>query len=226
MKDLQVTLYDAFGYLVPGSVFLAALVLIFWTFFLPPVGDLSAVTASGWIVLLGLAYVMGHVVQALANLGMRRLTSTVDLVLDPRASGLPPEIRAAANHKIRKAMQLDDTETPLSARSLFEACDHYVQQNCNTATRDVYVYREGFYRGMTVATAMIGLGLLIRSLVPGADIRAFGLHLHFTMGQGLTSALLCVAFSVLFFQRFRRFGEYLIRYAIFSTLLTITKKPE
>ena len=76
MKDIQVTLYDVFGYLFPGAIFVAALFLAYWTAFLPPHQDLTKITGAGWVFMLMVAYVSGHFVQALANLVVRLRPST------------------------------------------------------------------------------------------------------------------------------------------------------
>lgn len=36
VKEIQVTLYDVFGFLVPGTVVVAAVALLFCFFYLPP----------------------------------------------------------------------------------------------------------------------------------------------------------------------------------------------
>ena len=69
-KDIQVTLYDFFGYLLPGAVILVAAVLIFWTLFWPnaslPLPSSLPVLATSSLVFA--AYLAGHLGQALGNL--------------------------------------------------------------------------------------------------------------------------------------------------------------
>src|SRR5712671_3933333 len=69
IKDLQITLYDIFGFLLPGSVTAAALLITFWAIFWP----LAALTIPAnvpvfptTLLLLG-AYLSGHLVQAMSN---------------------------------------------------------------------------------------------------------------------------------------------------------------
>jgi hypothetical protein len=69
-KELQVTLYDIFGYLLPGAIILIALVLLFWSLFWPSVplalwGDLPALATIG---LVFFAYLAGHLGQGIGNL--------------------------------------------------------------------------------------------------------------------------------------------------------------
>ena len=71
IKDIEITLYDIFGYLIPGSVALIGIYLIAWRVVLPPNQDWTDASARAWVVVLGLAYVMGHFVQALSNLIFR-----------------------------------------------------------------------------------------------------------------------------------------------------------
>ncbi len=143
MKDIQVTLYDVFGYIFPGATFLAAMFLGYWTAFLPLDQDLTKLTGAGWIFVLMVAYVSGHLVQALANLVARLRPSNVDLVLDPSTGTIPTEVVQAAHARAR-ALIGSPQDVNLAAQTVFEICDHYVQKEGETATRDMYVYRKGF----------------------------------------------------------------------------------
>src|SRR5260370_5675991 len=92
IKDLQVTLYDVFGYLLPGIVFVAALATLFWAIFFPqPALKVDLPTAEVWIVFLVSAYVAGHMAQALGNLIVWFRPSTEDLILGSTYRGRLPE---------------------------------------------------------------------------------------------------------------------------------------
>ena len=80
IKELQVTLYDCFGYLFPGIPVVLGVGLIFLAFYIPPplqVAQSSPPTVSilnempsiaGWLLLALLAYFAGHVGQAVGNM--------------------------------------------------------------------------------------------------------------------------------------------------------------
>jgi hypothetical protein len=224
MKGIQVTLYDIFGYLFPGSIFLAALSLSYWTAFSLPNPNLEKVTAWSLVGISMVAYLLGHLVQALGNTLVRK--STVQLVLDPREKALPVEVIEAAHARAAALLGLA-RDVALSRETVFDACDHFVQHKGKTASRDIYVYREGFYRGMVVATLAIALALVGRACVGGVSLQVFGQRTEFSVTQLLALSVLCGCSAVLFFRRFRRFGTYLVKYALYSTLIGSTPgKPE
>src|SRR5262249_4992618 len=68
LKDIKVTLYDVFAYLIPGAVLVAALAMVVWAFHFPNAPlSFSLPGAEAWVVLLAVAYVGGHMVQGLSN---------------------------------------------------------------------------------------------------------------------------------------------------------------
>lgn len=225
MKDIQVTLYDVFGYIFPGATFLAAMFLGYWTAFLPLDQDLTKLTGAGWIFVLMVAYVSGHLVQALANLVARLRPSNVDLVLDPSTGTIPTEVVQAAHARAR-ALIGSPQDVNLAAQTVFEICDHYVQKEGETATRDMYVYRKGFYRGMAVALLSLAPALIARACLMGASINAFGIEHRFTVSQLLVLAIASSIFSLFFFQRYRRFGSYLVKNAVYGALVIESNNKE
>ena len=62
IKDLQVTLYDVFGFLLPGAVFLGGEAILYWAIFLPQtVIPIVSPSLGQWVILLSLAYLTGHI---------------------------------------------------------------------------------------------------------------------------------------------------------------------
>jgi len=206
MKDIEVTLYDIFGYVFPGAVFTAALYLLYWTIFPTSQLDLAGISGTGWTFLLMVAYVAGHLVQALTNLAFKAQDGT-----------FPAEVVSAAQKKARDLIKPSGTGD-LAPKTIFEICDHYVMQEGETATRDVYVYRKGFYRGMSAALLLLALALVVRACVPGATIALFGAERQFTLPELLVLAAGAGLFGWAFYQRYRRFERYLNNYAVYSAL--------
>ncbi len=69
LQAIQVTLYDVFGYLLPGFVFLAAILVAFWALCFPGAPlPWPPVIQADWLVVGIPAYVAGHLAHALANL--------------------------------------------------------------------------------------------------------------------------------------------------------------
>src|SRR5437667_10773171 len=91
LNDLQATLYEAFGYLLPGIVFISALAILFWSVYLPA-SPLEFVELSFQVlvVLLLLAYFFGHLNQALGNLLTKIFRSPEEVVLSKGQPGSMP----------------------------------------------------------------------------------------------------------------------------------------
>lgn len=104
-EELQTTLYDLFGYLIPGFVATAALVALFWCLFQPD-QPLLTVDLNWFVVILVsiAAYMLGHVVQAVANrlpwtsrpAGAKYLSDWPALDPPPADKGTPARSRLGA----------------------------------------------------------------------------------------------------------------------------------
>jgi len=82
VRDIKVTLYDIFGYLLPGAVFFAGITILFWAIYIPRTSlVLFRLTIEIWVLVLLLAYFSGHIVQALGNLLTKLFPSTESLVV-------------------------------------------------------------------------------------------------------------------------------------------------
>jgi hypothetical protein len=229
-KDLQVTLYDVFGYLFPGFVVLVAVAILFGPIFGSTAGLLLPgvpTTIADWSVVGIVAYILGHLAQAIGNLVGRRpikeiLPSTKSKVLHE----LPDYLVDQAESKARSILEIQDTEK-IDSDSLYELCDQFVVQSDKKsaiANREIYIYREGYYRGMTVSLLLLSLSLLIltvRTLFTGTPLRLSDGPPPVSAGWlGLLAAgLLSVVGAWLSFRRYRRFGEYRIKQAIIGFLV-------
>ena len=156
MKDLQFSLYEVFGYLLPGAVLGGGLAVIFWAGFFPQsVIDIDTKSTEVWAGFLALAYVTGHVAQGMGNAVARRFGAPEDHIV---RAVLPAPIIEACKSKIRVLTGAD--VDGLSPRWLYRVCDDAVLRSGKLGEREVYVYREGFYRGASVGMAVVAVGLL------------------------------------------------------------------
>jgi uncharacterized protein YegP (UPF0339 family) len=176
LSELRVTLYDLFGYLAPGLVALTGLGLFFWAVLDPglkPDGDLKAVV---WTVLLLIAYLLGHVVQAIAGY-IPRLKFAIaenwwgdsvakafkDIILKKlTAKGLLPDDADGPD--------LSEDAKRESQAQTYRICDVVTVQKAGTSERELFTYREGFYRGMSVALLIVAVGLFARLIRGPATI--------------------------------------------------------
>jgi hypothetical protein len=207
MKEIQVTLYDVLGYLIPGVVALAGLLVIVSSLL-----DGRAIVLAGidstWarVALLFIAYLLGHAVQGAANLVFRGV-NTRDL------TRIPEDFRMGLIAALREKRSIS-----ASQESLFEVCDALiVSVDGPTELRDIYVYREGFYRGTTVAIAVLMAGTVVAWCAwPWSVQRP-------SNATFITALVLMAAVATAFFMRFVRFAEYRTRSVIFGAAAILSK---
>lgn len=152
IKDIQLTLYEIIGYLIPGLVNLTGLALFFWGLFLPTTTvTVDLHTGELWIAFLVTAYIAGHMAQALGNLSEKWL-KPIELIVMENATKdrFPQSIIEACKKKAKELTGADISDVP--ARWLYRVCDDAVVRSGRIGEREIFVYREGFYRGMCVSS--------------------------------------------------------------------------
>ena len=236
-KDLKVTLYDIFGYLLPGSVALGALHLCLTGLAgHTKLGDLY-LSWGVWVlylswevwVLLGLiAYYLGHVVQGIGNgfewligakggageviLGKAREAGKRErfrkLIVGKHWVPIDPNLRQETedriNARVAKIFQpsmptTNDTKDDESYKWLYDCCAEVIAQYGLGEQREMYEYREGFYRGSAIAFVLLAGSILTV------------LHCPANLSSGLSViTLLSAAFCSLLaaFLCFRRYGRF------------------
>lgn len=223
LKDIQVTLYDIFGYLVPGVVFVIGIVVIFWAIFLPSVpAALPQALTDNWLILLIFGYVGGHMTQALANT-LTRLTSTSKrpLFSARTPNHLPPALVAAATGKVSAILDIEETE--ISTDLLYQVYDEMTAQFGVTSDRDIYIYREGFYRGLTISSLVLAIGLTLRAFIPGTILDLSGTLQAVSRAELSFAVVAMVIVAWLSYERFKRFGLYRVTQAVIGSLLIMHK---
>jgi len=250
-KETKVTLYDVFGYLLPGAVFVAALAIVVWAVHFPdePL-SFSLPGAEAWVIILAIAYIAGHMVQGLSNQILtflawpgkrlrawkrtnswhwlqrhRWFSSNEHIHLAEGAhERLPAEFLNVAR---AKAVALSGVPAQaINDEWLFRICDEALVQRGSLGDREIFVYREGFYRGLCFALVAFAVAIAVRmahgetaiSLASGArkvgwDFLAFFLAT-------------CLVFIYLSYQRFRRFGRYRVSQAILAFLVMPEEKKK
>jgi hypothetical protein len=250
-QQAKVTLYDFFGYLLPGLVVLGALGLMFWVDQFPVTTiALSVPGAEAWAIILTVAYIAGHMAQALSILLLNVLAapfcwlrtwgwltrwrwfqrrhyfcSNEHILLAQDVLGCLPNAYISAA-KI-KAVTLSGLPTDaVNGDWLFRVCDEAVVQRGNTGDRDIFVYREGFYRGLWAALLVMLVALLVRAAVPGAAIRIASGQTDLSAGAFRFFVVVVTACIYFSFQRFRLFGRYRITQALIAFLVMPEEKKK
>lgn len=239
MTLVQLTLYEIFGYVFPGATALAGVCLLYWTFVLPANQDWSTLSSGGWAALLAIAYVFGHFVQASANCALKwfhrqpesrvfnqDIPAAIRSVLADRALkavGLEQE-NLLTDQTVRQRVGLEQGAR-LSAEVIYDIADHAVLQRGKTETRDVYVYREGFYRGMTLGLLLFAIGCIGfavgfgRMTAPPASLAVLGVIITMTPLTLATTGLIALAMTYLSLERYWHFSRYRVKYAFYSFIV-------
>jgi len=217
ISNINVTLYDIFGYLMPGAAALGSFALLAWSLFIPghPLHSPS-LTSVEWLTLFVLAYFLGHLVQAIGDLAFWwAREETVALVVGEKALG------AARMREIEKRAKLGDAQR----MSLFGYCDTYLAQQGKTADREIYQYRQGFYRGLTIALLPAVAAIVVELFRGSASIRSGGAVHRLGSGPLVYALLLVLATIGLSLWRYRRFVEYRVRDALFGFAIDSETPP-
>jgi hypothetical protein len=221
--NIRLPLYDIFGYLLPGIIALLAVVLVIWSLYLPT-ASLSFMTLPKqvWLLLIILAYFAEHFVQALGNLLSDLVVHPEENVFGETADTSCKELLKEAHSTVRNDLGV----TKVEPRWMYRICDLTVVHCGATSERDIYVYREGFYRGASVSFALLTFALVIRCFTGKASLLWNG-SLVWVPGSLLW---LLVAASgagcALMVLRFHRFAHHRVRHALVSYLLIHKKSAE
>lgn len=172
-------------------------------------------------MLLAAAYIFGHFIQAIANSVYSRNRWRPENTID---SVIPAEIRAVLNDAACSVAGLDRTQQ-LSGPLIYDIADHFVLQHGKVAERDVYVYREGFYRGMTVGLLLLAVGCFCRMVAP-ASLQVLGVVITIAAWPLFWIGLAALSVLALFVKRYFRFANYRVKYALYSFLALETRKGE
>ena len=221
--NIRFPLYDFFGYLLPGIVAVLAASLAVWSLYFPAVPlSLLSLPKQVWFLLVVLAYFAGHFVQAIGNLLSNWLEHPEERVFGENADSHCKALVKEAHTLIHTSLGVAHIDPMWSYR----VCDAAVVHNGVSSEREIFVYREGFYRGASVSFALLTLALLVRTVMGSTTViwndNQFGvprsLLVGFVIGSALTSGLMVA--------RFHRFAQYRVKHALVSFLLIHKAKKE
>jgi hypothetical protein len=215
MGTFAFTLYEVFGYLLPGSVTLFGLALLYWTLFVPKIPlDIVALQpgVGATTVIVVLAYVIGHAIQSVGN----KIFPHVE------ANALAmPKIIAAMRDRARETAGALVGIAPeqMEPRWTYRILDEYAVQKGQPGDRDMFIYREGFYRGTSTALFFLSVMLLVRIASPETAIRFSKWTYAVSCWPLLLSSLIVAWLGWMLFQRYKRFADYRVTRAVLSALV-------
>ena len=237
MGDLRGSLYDLFGYFIPGLTAGIGGWLLLWSLAwrsselsLAPVEEPAII-----LLLILLFYTCGHLVQAIGNRSSRLQGLDTDRAL---SEGYAPNQTTRIPNVVLSQATLEIIDQTLKTRfgteflrlpprDRFAFIDEARILSEREGDREVYIYHHGFYRGMIVATLILILGLASRLLSPKSCIGAGGdLYCIGRLEVLLVSSV--AAGSVYgFWFRLQRFAEYRLVRAVmlWLTFANYVEKP-
>lgn len=97
---------------------------------------------------------------------------------------------------------------------MFALMDQADVQLGGRSEREIFQYREGFYRGATVGFGLLFLGLVLRLVVTGPAVRIDSVNYQLPLGPLYLAMIGSIAATWLSFRRFKRFGRYRVERAL------------
>ena len=225
MNFAQITIYDIVGYFIPGVFGSFGIYLLACPWVVTLEQNWKQMTLVKWLLASLCAYVLGHCMQGVANWiearrgwprkKANRKSTTADVL------GACSQQYAAVTAWVCHTLGVVDVAPGV----LYEIMDAHVIQKGKTETRDVYVYREGFYRGLYVAFTLIVVGSVVR-LCDGTTYTLFGGRVDIINRVLWTVAIASGIAAVLCYYRFRRFEAYRVRFALMSFVALTAAGPQ
>lgn len=215
LGNVAFTLYEIVGYFVPGGIAFVACLIFYWTIFAPktPLGIAAFRPAALPALAIALGcYVLGHAVQAIGNKWFR---SVEKAILDSEKGSAPAWLRECARQIAIRVVGAGPNQH-FEPSWLFRVLDEYGLQYCKSGDRDVFVYREGFYRGVSISLFFLSAAVLIRLAVPGAALSLSQGLFRISFLQLLVTFTLVGLLACLLRTRYRRFAEYRVTRAVLS----------
>ncbi len=186
LKEFKITLYDFFGYLIPGFVLLFAISLRFYdlTNYTELYGALDC-ALKYWPISVLLAYLLGHFSHTVSSFIIEYLPTSYDIVFEKINSGTAyaPQDKQVdfggwiKNSLISRIKHIVGGHTPyeINQDTLFYFADEHMLQFGNAEEREIYQYREGFYRSCICASALLSLSAFAEIMPPVLAIILCGL---------------------------------------------------
>jgi hypothetical protein len=221
LENFAFTLYEIFGYLLPGAVSLVGLMLLYWALFVPevPLGIATLQPGFGtWTAIVVASYVLGHAAQAAANILLRSV--------ERRALAMHRDAWMREYSQQRAAQLTGIPQDDLEPRWIYRILDEYAVQTGKAGDRDVFIYPEGFYRGTCISLFFLAAALVVRVAFPGTSIQLTRWLLRVSTGQLLTTTGICAGLGFLFLERYRRFTDYRITRAVLCALVLQRTQPK
>lgn len=214
MKDLQLSIYDTLGYVIPSFILIfgAFEILNLYHPFGGRIAFMASFSATQWIILVIISYFIGHCLHAISNL-------TLDKFLGyPTKGYFEKQFKEsfdeyAVSELVKKLSVITgskDIKNNISfLKSSYWLCYTYVVNNSSNALSPIFLSLTGFYRGLSISFTLLSVSALVRIVFFG-EVFKF-VHLF-----------ACILFLLLFIKRTFRFSNYLSN-SVYSEFLVLSK---
>ncbi len=221
MKDLKLTLYDWLGYLTPGSILIISIYLtikdgkILDKFNIVDSTDYKFVEG---IVFFFFAYLIGHIIHAIANLTIDKLPYGKYASKEYYENNLTKDISTTQQKAIidilKEKFMLEVTDDQkYELKKNYWLCFYDVVDNVENSLSQTFLNINGFYRGTLVSTFIASLIFIIYSMTEENNL------------EFLFLGFILIIFSILLYQRTKRFKNYLTK-AVYFEFLSLNKKSD
>lgn len=195
------TFYDVVGYLLPGSLAVVALALV--VSMIDPAWAIPSPTGLGmWGTLIVGAYFVGHALQGVSSKLLRRSTARAKI-----ATGASDRIITAA----KRVLALHEVAA-VSNAAVVDAVDLL---RLPSADQEIYVARQGFYRGGAAAFILFMLVLLISGSF-NLPATAFGVAIP--RAASVVGGISAIPLAWIFEMRYVDFVRYEIEFGIAAAI--------
>ena len=216
LNNFAFTLYEIFGYLLPGSIALLGFLVLDWSIFVPAVPLGVSTFQAGlitWTAVVVASYLLGHAAQAIGNVFLR---GAEDAALGTKHGSAPLWMRERATQAASEILKADPAQ--LTSVWIFRTLEEYATQVGKEGDRDIFIYREGFYRGTAVSLIFLAVTLAVRMFFPGCRIQFASGLFYVSRWELFTTLLITTGVALLFIRRYRRFAEYRVTRAVLAAL--------
>ena len=233
MKDLQLSLYDFLGYVIPGFILIIGLAGIFDVH--QPIEKkfcyLMSIGTTGWIILVVLSYILGHLLHSISNLTIdkfrdyppkRYFDKKDDDILEHQRKMISIKIASLLNKPTPTHHQ---DEIKLIGSSYW-LCYTYILNNLKSPLSPIFLSLTGFYRGITVCFALLTIFTLVKILylLNALGIAFILIFYRFLDFFGVVHLFIFFIFFIFFLKRTFRFTTYFNN--IFYTEFLIAKEDK
>ncbi len=234
IKNLQITLYEVFGYFLPGVVALCAVLLGVWVVFRPSVVLVVRSTPIElWALAAASCYFLGHAMHALAGVfGQPENTSyRAPEKVTSFGSALRWIIGSTANKPVwfhnevidsarqRAASAVGVSSEHMTDELLFSFCDETLSQKGEIGDREIYQYRGGFYKSMSMSLLLLVPVLVVCSIRPELTVQYDGGCLRPTATQYVSATAGMLVVFVSYIRKFCWFAQHRARRAVLGFLV-------